>query len=432
MGSFDFTCSVSGLPIGAGDPVRFLLLTENPYHSPAEHTCYIDGHWIPRAYPIKAKYNDYGSIEDVQGGPLQETILEGFKRDLIERGTGGNQCHDVPVRADMGLEGFLEALWEGRVLVKRNKDGLDPEGRAKAVEDFQARTDHHPGVPTLRSVREALTSAGLPVVDGNFAEGFLLDSEDFGFVCIRWGGHTKSRGMLQQAQEVLAPLYATMITTGTESYHDGAELQTAPKPLLDITEVEDKSLYDKEPAKFRYPYAFKRKERDAPLHVAQAMIREDVWQAICSLKIPHWNKEVPGKCADWRAKARVFYKDLLAYKQRLTGEQTTEDFLESMRWREKAQYGIFSPGECVGSLVNLHDHLDLMVAKGITGQELEDFLDLVAEMHFIQFALGTLRYQWNPAASHGPQFGEWALHKQYFKVLSGVTKAKLKEIKDDE
>jgi len=31
MGSFDFTCSLSGLGIRAGDPVKYFLLTDNPY-----------------------------------------------------------------------------------------------------------------------------------------------------------------------------------------------------------------------------------------------------------------------------------------------------------------------------------------------------------------------------------------------------------------
>jgi hypothetical protein len=432
MGSFAFTCSISGLPIEAGDPVRFLLLTENPYHAPAEHTCYMDDHWIPRTYPLKAKYNDYGSIEDIQQGPLQETLLEGFKIDLIERGTGDNQCHDVPVRADMGLEGFLEALWEGRVLVGRDRTHRDLEELRKLTGTFEARDDIHPGVPTLRSVSVSLTNAGLAVTDGNFAEGFLIDSQDFGFVRVRWGGHTKIMAMLQKAQEALATLYATMITTGTGDYHDRAELQVAPKPLQDVTEVEDKEAYTKDPSKFHYPHRFKGEEKTSPLHVAQAMIREDVWKALCNLKFKHWNDKVPSDCAGWKKAARGHYKALLEHKQRQTSIENAnsiKEFMAAVTWRDTLQYGLLSPGQSGSAVVNLQDHLDLMASKGLAGQELEDFLDLVGEMHFIQLVLSALRYQWQPASSQGPQFGEWDLHLNYFKAITKVTADQVKVLK---
>ena len=104
MGSFDYTCCVSGLPISDGTPIRYLLLTENPYNSPAEHTCYIDDRWALRTFPLRAEYDDYGSVQIVQEGLLRDIWLEGFKRDLVERGTGDNSCHDVPVRKDMTFE----------------------------------------------------------------------------------------------------------------------------------------------------------------------------------------------------------------------------------------------------------------------------------------------------------------------------------------
>ena len=62
MGSFDFTCSISGLAIGAGDPVKFFLLTENPYDD-NNIVCYVHDLYVPRTWPISADYNDYGSIE---------------------------------------------------------------------------------------------------------------------------------------------------------------------------------------------------------------------------------------------------------------------------------------------------------------------------------------------------------------------------------
>ena len=88
MGSFSMTCSISGLGIDAGTPVRALLLTENPYG---------EG-WDLRTPPIRARYNDCGSIERVHPRdlPVAKLWLRGLREDLVELGAGDNQCHDVP------------------------------------------------------------------------------------------------------------------------------------------------------------------------------------------------------------------------------------------------------------------------------------------------------------------------------------------------
>jgi hypothetical protein len=70
MGSFDYTCAISGLPIAGGEAVRYLLLTQNPYHrgvKAGSFVCYSTDHWFPRVFPIRAKYNDYGSEVIEQG-----------------------------------------------------------------------------------------------------------------------------------------------------------------------------------------------------------------------------------------------------------------------------------------------------------------------------------------------------------------------------
>lgn len=92
MGSFSSTCCISGLPITYGTPVRWLLLTQNPYWD-GGFVCYSNGRWVPRTWPIRV-YNDYGSIENWEEGPLLDSIMKGFELDLVEVGVGDNSFHD--------------------------------------------------------------------------------------------------------------------------------------------------------------------------------------------------------------------------------------------------------------------------------------------------------------------------------------------------
>ncbi len=118
MGSFASTCCVSGLPIEAGDDVRYFLLTKNPYDDD-NLRCYIHDLFYPRVYPIRAQYNDYGSIENFEKGAAREAFLDGLKLDLVELGWGNNSCHDTSTSKKMTFEHMLEAAWEGRLSVRR-------------------------------------------------------------------------------------------------------------------------------------------------------------------------------------------------------------------------------------------------------------------------------------------------------------------------
>ena len=223
MGSFDYTCCVSGLPISDGTPIRYLLLTENPYNSPAEHTCYIDDRWALRTFPLRAEYDDYGSVQIVQEGLLRDIWLEGFKRDLVERGTGDNSCHDVPVRKDMTFEQMLTAIWEGRVLVacKQPETSL-PVEPSRPI---------HKGIPTIQRVRKILRKAGLKLSDGMLADGCVVDLQKPGFVRVRIEQERNNFAPFADLQQLFKPYFATMITTGTGAYPAAAELWLAPKPL---------------------------------------------------------------------------------------------------------------------------------------------------------------------------------------------------------
>src|ERR1700679_1048029 len=98
MGEFSATCAVSGLPIEEGDDVRIFLLTANPFD---EGPCTMDGVWVPRTYPLRAAYDMFGGVTDVEEGPQRDVWLEALKLDVVPKGWGRNTCHDLPVNKTM-------------------------------------------------------------------------------------------------------------------------------------------------------------------------------------------------------------------------------------------------------------------------------------------------------------------------------------------
>ena len=153
MGCFHFTCALSGLPIGPGDKVRFLLLQQSPYG---------EG-WYLRAPPIRAEYNDYGSVEhmDPVDDPIAKLWLSGLDVDLIEKGWGENQCHDVPTRKGMTFDAMLEALGEERLRVRATLETTEQRrAKDKRMRKFWKRKPTGKGIPTLKRIEKAIASAG--------------------------------------------------------------------------------------------------------------------------------------------------------------------------------------------------------------------------------------------------------------------------------
>ncbi len=288
MGSFAYTCAISGLPIGAGDKVRYLLLTKNPFYTEGGHNCYIHGVWFPRTFPLRAEYNDYGSIENIQEGPMRNVILEALQIDLIEQGWGENTCHDVPTTKDMTFDELLEAVQEGRCKVSD-----------RAFPNF---------------IKEQLKKT--------------LDNES-------------------------------------------------------------DDVWPRRQAK--------------QLAISQAMIREDVWDALLRMKadettLAYWKTMLRVECAEW-----------------LKGDSLSRmtEFTGSAFFREAAT-----------NTVGLAKHLELLLKRSIrTGQAIEDWiLDDIAEFYFIQSILSNCRYQWHPSSSSGPQFGEWKEHVELCKAYLSVAR----------
>jgi len=115
MGSFQYTCGISRLPISEGTPVRFLLLAANAFADNLR--CYVNCDWEVYLGPIRAKYNDYGSIHNIVEGPEVEEFFSHLSDDAIPKEVGENRYHDVAVQPGMSREEWLLAIWERRVEV---------------------------------------------------------------------------------------------------------------------------------------------------------------------------------------------------------------------------------------------------------------------------------------------------------------------------
>ena len=398
MGAFAMTCAVSGLPIEAGDSVRYSLLTQSPY---TRSNCHIHDLWFPRTWPLLAKYNDYGSVEGIEGGVAQQAWLDAFKIDLKTRGIGDNSVHDVATSKNMTFGQMLEGIWKGRIVVKRELDlwAAEPE-RQEAIRRRERKEKGlqavPKGIPTVKRVTTTLLKAGYQVNTGNYGEGVLVDLRRYGHVRVRTGSD-KDKDLVKV--EKLFSRYATVVRAGTGNYADEGELLLCPKMGTE-------------------GYHGGRSKSTKGLPVAQMLIREDVWQAICTLRIENawWvdRKEKTISVDDYRTSARFVWDTL------------TKGGVEDTRYElERGFAGAFEMNPVPFSW-GLSSSFKWVARKFRLGEmaeaEVQPFLDTAAEFAFLELYLGTVRHMWRPSYGNGPQFGEWEMHRSFFEQLSKVAR----------
>lgn len=389
MGSFDYTCALSGLPIRVGTPVRYMLLTQNPYHrgkAAGEPTCGASDIWFPRTFPLRGEYNDYGAVENLQEGPQADTWAAGFKVDLCEKGWGDNSCHDVPARKDMPLSGLLAAIGEGRIHVRQDvgrHDDITAEVDAllakaagkKPAAKGKARVPN--GIPTRTRVERVAAALGYKMA-ASYRDGLLVNRVDENTVRVRSGDFATRDRTLATLRDQLASTWAGAVCCGTGSYSDDAELLLRPLPG-----VRPRS----------------KKERRAALCVSHAMIREDVWQAVCGLTLsPSYGSP-------------MVVKDEIDEVRELWEKSTAKDVFRFTMRHE----GGGSAGDEIPFTVGLGTHWWAMVdawnAGGkVSDAERDDFIQTAGQLAFVRHWMSATRYQWRPSCSCGPQFGEWAAH----------------------
>lgn len=415
MGSFAFTCAVSGLPIHPSEPVRFFMLTQNPYDENLR--CYAHSFWFPRCFPLRAKYNDYGSVEECEDGPLRQAWMDGLRLDLIERGWGANSCHDVSTSKDMSFDDLLVALWEGRVQVNRevsfdelypiqaaNRKKLRAALEAAGIdpgEPFKENLEKHlsTGIPTLRRLSEVATQAGFEIFAGNHHPNALMLDDDAGLGCIRVrvGTFGEPGDALERVEQAIrAAGYATVMTPGTGSYADRVELLVFPAPG---TKGWGGGISRNPP-------------RTEPLAVCQAMIREDVWQSLLRIEVESEYESDRLRFQEYQEAAHTAWALL---KKTSKADPLGES---ALRTRAEGLAALFFH-DAIPFSVGLATAFRVVARQDLTEDQVADFLQTAAEFLFIAHVLASTRYQWRPSYSNGPQYGGWGLHA---KVLQGFAK----------
>jgi len=407
MGSFDSTCALSGLPITHGDDVKYFLLTENPYEDSL--VCYSHDMWFPRSTPVRAKYNDYGSIEAYdESSPGVYAIVAALTQDLIEVGTGDNSCHDVPTSKGMDFGRVLNAVWERRILVTREFERRPSMKKDDEVPD---------GLPTLQQISKLLNEAGYPTNDGHDTVmgndgSYHVDEKDHGWVRIREAGYGEGDSL-----EILLPLlkdYAAIITAGSGSYSGRCEIQVMPLPA--------------DPEKY---LSFLDRDKTKPCKVFQAIILQEVWDALC--EIGNYKKHRTAIQKEWDSNVE-------SWRLQLESEAAREELLESAKDPEllallREMKSFRDPSSSVYSYIpftmGIGEHFNLVTERHaqtlFTDDQIKEYLDDIAGFSCIQEMIYRIRYWWRPTFSCGSQFGEYGEHEDWHKILvhvSGLLKVK--------
>jgi hypothetical protein len=125
MGCFSYSCSISGLPIVSSDSVVFLALAKAS--SGHDQGIGVTHAWEPATVPIVGRYNDYGSVEELEESTATRAFFDSLARRAVERSVGENSCHDVAIcPSSMTREEWLTALWEERVQIHPPAMGVTP------------------------------------------------------------------------------------------------------------------------------------------------------------------------------------------------------------------------------------------------------------------------------------------------------------------
>lgn len=451
MGSFSFTCSYSGLPIEAGNKLRFMLITKTPYQD-KERAITMSDLWIPRTFPLTGVYDDYGSVKDYEKGPAQKIWLEGLQLDMHEKGWGDNTCHDVPTLKDMNFEDMLTAISEGRLEVNRSeksddvkvfgKDSLTllRERAGLTEEELTSTWEPDKGIPTLQRIMKLFEKKKIAISQVKDVEGFyIIDEESHGTVRIRWNTYGEMAEHMKNLTAVLDILnedYAAMITCGTGNYSNPAEILVRPKP--------GKTKQGHYVSLALGALGLK----DKPLPIEIVMIREDVWQALVDVSKNHrkgeigWMTRGEGKKEpDWDAAARACWDADIEFYKKPDRDRMFERIMSDMDRGFGMDYrGKWSAGNHGIYHVGLGSHWKLMVKKTIEGkvtpEQVDNFLKVAVEFARVQEVMSVTRYYWRPSNSCGPQYGCWdsssIVMKKLAEIAENIRDKKARDAEQDE
>lgn len=383
-----YTCAFSGLPITSGTKVRYILVTENPYHEGSP--CYAHDLWVPRTPPLRVTYCEFGNVELIDSAPYRTLWQDGLQLDLTE---------SVPP-FDHFLLNVSNETWSVR----------------KNWEEKRTRTKIPAGVPTRKRVLNLLVKANQPLASPYGTPGFTVRRLAYGVLRIRWDEINGSKETcLKRLQQIMPLLRNYLLTAGT-SCTAPAELLVGIPPHLNVM------------AAAPSPFSSRQK-----LKMNHVMVRDDVWERLLKLpgdegrtaqmyrddayKLyeqcvdiirPEWTppkktkvrqfpltttQQIALKCKEGRPPAsnweRVHALDMLWQSQRST----------PVSWM------LLKP-TCAGT-VDLSTHWKLLYEKRLPLEEVKPLIDRFADLIFVFERMQNARWYWRPSYMCGGSHAQW-------------------------
>jgi len=268
MGHFSMTCSISGLAITGGTPVRCLLLTASPYADDLRRP----NAWTVRTPPLRAVYNDYGTIEKIHKDDkfIANLWLRGLREDLVEKGLVDNSYHDLATSKDMKIEELLDALRAQRVEVFQDAKHF----WRRPLDDSWMDGLKDESLPLYKRIEKILAPLGKVTTKDSAQDTYVVDEPVPSLARVRFGKYQRGAehlAALTRAKDAIEKAgFVGTIAAGSGRYPNSADLivLNAPKE-------------DGHPRGAQWDMATGQKAADdKKLAVGLAMVREDVWQAL--------------------------------------------------------------------------------------------------------------------------------------------------------
>lgn len=446
MGSFNLTCGISGLPILAGMPVRWIPLAANTrgIHegSPVYSSCW----WSPRGFPVRGRYNDYGGLEKYNEEDVSiKTFKKVMQRDLVELGTGDNHYHDVPVRKDATFEQIQNALYEGRLTFTRGSYGrlgvVDGDAKHEASQLSK-------GVPTLRAIEKLVADINRTHLGGKGE--FLFDAQEYGWIRVRHvqlytdGAYQVVRSRLQRLADVIqsSETYAAVLTADPHgSVGDENSVQILPRPRKDLRVLWDQKTEEtkKEADNERIYWHQTSTDDEKPYPVHALFIPDSVWTRL--LKTPQVATEWSTIYTRPRTLDEYVERVVKYWNFRIAYDQQEDELLRKYIYRMGAENDYFEGNDMVacptrrlsafaryseGRLgIGVAEHFDAAfeMRDKLTHSQLTAFFGEVAGFLYVADHLEAARHVWKPSTGYGSQLAEYPAHLKLLKVYQEAAKA---------
>lgn len=386
MGSYDYTCSVSNLPIGHGVPVKFLTLIESP-HDPFNLSLF--------CLPISCKYNDYGSIENYDLNNIDvKLFLEMMKVYAVEKPLGENKYHDPLVSSDMSFDSWLSAMRSNAVGIHKESYSNSSFSNKKIDKnDLPGKK----GKPTWERIQKQIELKGF-IIGPN---GYSANEVFHGCVKVKYNNyckHDEGKEKLTLIKEALGEEYNTIFVPGEGSSVWSVEMLVFPH-TNDNYDCDD-------PHSITYSFDIK-----DSLKIYQAIVREDVWNYLVNLKVKDY--DILHSFDYYLNETNEFFPTLYKMKK-----LSKDDALEARMVINSSIIGRFE-----------HKWLrktSYIAAEILDKKEINSFINLMSETLKFNEALYFIRYKYRPGNSFGSQFGEFSHHLNFHKFLTKICKEKIK------